>query len=168
MSSSTAVKKARDPQRASDHINSSSVQTTEQSIISSDRDVYPSPLLGDELPTGISVSILAAYAWMAMSAWIAFGGSQEADLALSVMTLVIAMPFAITLIAFGVARSKVRKTLEDVEQFEDTFDTATGRLPAGAAWGQILLIPVALAVAATLIGLVHIFEAPTPVQLYPL
>jgi hypothetical protein len=45
------------------------------------------------------------------------------------------------------------------EFLKSQVDTWTGAMPAGEAWLEMLLIPAALALAATLIGFVYLFVA---------
>lgn len=132
----------------------------------SNRDGRSGPPLGGELPAGVYLSVIAAYAWMALMAWVAFGGGREIDLELAVMTLIFIMLFGLPLIAFRTAHARLHAPWPRLDHFlSSSVDTATGRLTAAQAWVQILVIPVSLAFAATLIGAVNIIESPAVARL---
>ena len=115
---------------------------------------------GGELPVIVYQSILAAYAWVLIAAWLAFGGTGSVDLDLAVGTALAMVFFSIPIILYKSAdlRSWVPKL--GLDRFlSSRFDTATGSLSGGEAWAQILLMPLVLAIAATLIGGIRVFVA---------
>lgn len=117
----------------------------------------PRPL-GGELPTGVYVSVLAAFAWILFVAWLTFSGSDRTDLDLTIATIIFVMLLGIPLVVFGVASRHSRGTRISWEDFlSSTVDTASGPLPALQAWFGILVIPFALALAATLIAVTYAF-----------
>lgn len=114
------------------------------------------PARGRELHSAVYISVLAAYAWMLMAAWISFGEPGRPDLVLSVATVIFIVFFAPPVICFRMAWKRVgARPPTWIEFVSSSVETATGRMSAAEAWLQILLVPCALAVAATLIGLAH-------------
>ena len=115
---------------------------------------------GGELPAVVYQSILAAYAWVLIAAWLAFGGTGSVDLDLAVGTALAMVFFSIPIILYKSAELRSRVPKLGLDRFlSSRFDTATGSLSGGEAWAQILLIPLVLAIAATLIGGVWVFVA---------
>jgi hypothetical protein len=114
------------------------------------------PTLGRELPTGVYLSVAAAYLWLLFAAWLSFGKSVDADLALAVATVISFMFMALPLLIFRIAWSHSSDGAADWLDFlSSTMDTATGPVAANEALLQILLIPSALALAAALIGITY-------------
>ncbi len=113
---------------------------------------------GSEVPRGIYRVVWFAFVWMVFAAWIGFGHARGTDLDLVFATVIVAMMSALPML--------VRKT---ARRHQDAFDkapsrsdqsaleTATGRLTNAEAYLQILLIPIALAVAATAFSVVYLF-----------
>ena len=115
---------------------------------------------GGELPAVVYQSILAAYAWVLIAAWLAFGGTGSVDLDLAVGTALAMVFFSVPIILYKSADLRSRVPKLGLDRFlSSRFDTATGSLSGGEAWAQILLIPLVLAIAATLIGGVWVFVA---------
>jgi hypothetical protein len=120
----------------------------------------PDELPGGELPRAVYETVLAAFAWMLLAAWIAFGTAREADFTLAFASLVFFVFFAILAFLSVTVRHHMRASEETVSHFlHADVDTATGPMSGRAAWIEIAVIPVALALAATLIGMVHVFTA---------
>ena len=108
---------------------------------------------GAELPTFVYVSVVAAFAWIMLAAWLAFSGQMDADLVLGVGVVLAIMFFGLPIIIHRVAIAHARKSPETTGDFLTApVDIATGPLTGRSAWLQVALIPVALALAATLIG----------------
>jgi hypothetical protein len=108
---------------------------------------------GAELPAFVYVSVLAAFAWVMLASWLAFARSTDAALALAVAIVLGIVFFALPVIVRLVARAHARPEREPAREFLSApVETATGPLPGASAWLQVLLIPLALALAATLIG----------------
>lgn len=116
----------------------------------------PDELPGGELPRAVYKTVLAAFVWMLLSAWIAFGTAREADFTLAFASLLFFICFAILLFLSVTARHHMTASEEQLSHFlHSDVDTATGPLPGRAAWIEIAVIPVSLALAATLIGMVY-------------
>jgi hypothetical protein len=112
---------------------------------------------GAEFPTFVYVSVLAAFAWIMLASWVAFAGDMDAALALGIAILLAIVFFALPIIIRQVAVANSDKTPRVRGDFLSTrVETATGPLRGSSAWLQVLLIPLALALAATLIGAVHV------------
>jgi hypothetical protein len=112
---------------------------------------------GAELPTFVYVSVLIAFAWVMLASWLAFAGSTEAALALAIAMVLGIVFFALPIIVRHVAITRSRPRRETAHEFLATpVETATGPLPGASAWLQVLIIPLALALAATLIGATYI------------
>ena len=68
--------------------------------------------------------------------------------------------FALPIIVRHVAITRSRPRRETVREFlAAPVETATGPLPGASAWLQVLIIPLALALAATLIGATYVWCA---------
>ena len=114
---------------------------------------------GAELPNLVYYSVAVCFVWLLLAAWFAFGRDRETDFSF-------AIAFVFSSVVGGVLfamRHTVRQQLRDDPVSALSFagssvDTATGNLPAADAWIQILIIPFALALAATAIGAAFLFE----------
>jgi len=109
---------------------------------------------GTELPGFVYRSV----AWIAVAAllvvWVAFGRSAHIGYLLVIITLVLGA--ALGLPAVLAHMGKRRTQSEKLEDFlTSNVDTATERLTGAQAWIQILIIPVSLAIATILIGIVY-------------
>jgi hypothetical protein len=112
---------------------------------------------GAELPAFVYVSVLAAFAWIMLASWLAFAGDMDADLALGIAVVLGIVFFALPVIIRQVAVANTRNRPEGTGDFLSApVETATGPLPGSSAWLQILLIPLTLALAATLIGAAYV------------
>lgn len=108
---------------------------------------------GAELPTFVYVSIAAAFAWIMGASWLAFARGMDADLALGIAVVLAIVFFALPVIVRHVAVADTRNRPKMTDDFLSMpVETATGPLRGSGAWLQILIIPLALALAATLIG----------------
>ena len=114
---------------------------------------------GDEFPTAVYRSIVIAFAWMMIAAWLAFGGTSGTDLDLAVATVLFIVFLALPIITH---RTTANRRGHDRRPTPQSFrssqvDIATGTLSGREAWLEVLLIPIALALAATLIGGAYVF-----------
>jgi uncharacterized membrane protein YtjA (UPF0391 family) len=109
---------------------------------------------GDEFPTAVYRSIVIAFAWMMVAAWLAFGGSSGTDLDLAIATVLFVVFLALPIIMHRTAANRQGHEPHSAPQrFRSSqVDIATGSLSGREAWLEVLLIPIALALAATLIG----------------
>jgi len=115
---------------------------------------------GAELHGIIYRVIFAAYVWMMLAAWVAFGGNGEADLALSFAVVLFVMFFTVPFLLRRTAAARSRIKRRAFDQFlSSEVETATGPLSGREVSLQVLLIPLALAFAATMIGAVFILES---------
>jgi hypothetical protein len=111
---------------------------------------------GSEFPTALYVSVAAAFAWMLGAAWLAFGANGGTDLDLAMVTVLGIMFLGIPVTMHHTAATRFQWTPKRVTAFLSTdVDTWAGLMPAGQAWLEVMLIPTALAVAATLIAGVY-------------
>lgn len=109
-------------------------------------------LPGDEFPPAMYRTVIAAFAWMMLAAWLAFGGTKGTDLDLAVATVLCTVFFAIPILLRRTAYKRVQRPQVATRSSDTRIDIATGPVSRTEAWLQVILIPVALAVAATLIG----------------
>ncbi len=109
---------------------------------------------GAELPVAVYASVFAAFIWVVVAAWIAFANDADADLALGMAVVLTVVFFALPVLIRLTANSHANTTGDGKQDFlASPVETATGTTLTGAsAWLQIVLIPAALALAATLIG----------------
>jgi hypothetical protein len=112
------------------------------------------------LPRFVYASIFAASAWMLIAIWAAFGGKEHTAFLLVIVTLFAVFFSLLFFLPAIIGRSRIKKTQKQ-EQGVDEFlttpvETATERLSGAQAWIQVLIVPVALAIAATLIAVVYL------------
>ena len=114
---------------------------------------------GDEFPVAVYRSILIAFAWMMMAAWLAFGGTSGTDLDLGVATVLFVVFLALPIIMHRTAAKRQDHEPQPAPQrFRSSqIEIATGTLSGQEAWLEVLLIPMALALAASLIGGAYVF-----------
>lgn len=112
---------------------------------------------GAELPASVYLSVLMAFAWIMLASWLAFANDTGAALALAVAIVLAIVFFALPVIIRQVAAAHSRGRQGMTRDFLSTpVETETGSLPGSSAWLQVLLIPLALALAATLIGTTYV------------
>jgi len=117
-------------------------------------------VLGREFPAAVYISVIAAFAWVLLASWLAFGSNADADLDLGIATTLGVIFFALPLIIRRVAATRAATERTKLHTFLfSSVEIATGRLTGAEAWPQILIIPAALALAALLIGAVCAFVA---------
>lgn len=107
---------------------------------------------GAEFPTIVYLSVFAAFAWVILASWVAFAGDGDADLALSFVLVLSVVFFALPVLIYLTARHRAAHTGAGKKLLSEPVETATGILSGASAFVQVLLIPSALALAATLIG----------------
>ncbi len=108
---------------------------------------------GDELPSAVYRSVVFALAWMMLAAWLAFGKSAGTDLDLAIASVLCVVFLSIPFIMHRTASKRSQQRSQNEKRFiQSSFDTATGTISGKEAWLQVVLIPIALALAATLIG----------------
>jgi hypothetical protein len=104
---------------------------------------------GDEFPAVVYLSVVAAFAWILLASWLAFGVDTEADLGLAVATVLGIVFFALPIIMYRTATHRFRAQRQRLDDFLcSPVDTATGELTGAQAWLQVLAIPLVLAFAA--------------------
>jgi hypothetical protein len=114
-------------------------------------------LPGDEFPRGVYICVFAAYLWMFGTAWADFAAPGGTDLDLMMATVLAVVFFGIPFALYRTARTRLVSARPRISDFLNSHvDTFTGPMPAKEAWIEIMLIPLALAAAATLIGGAHV------------
>jgi hypothetical protein len=115
---------------------------------------------GVELPAGIYRTIVAAYAWMLLVAWLDFSRTVEASWLASVVIVIGIVFFSIPFLLRRTNRALTRVSQPGLEEFlRSDLETATGRLPGREAYLQIVMIPLFLALAATAFGTIWVWES---------
>jgi hypothetical protein len=107
---------------------------------------------GAEFPAAVYISVLAAFAWILLASWLAFARDEDAAFNLGIAAVLAIVFFALPTLVHLVAARRARRRPEAGDFLSSRVDTATGPLSGASAWLQVLLIPAALALAATLIG----------------
>jgi len=108
---------------------------------------------GYEFPKAVYITVIGAFAWMFAIAWVAFGSADGTDLDLGIASVLAIVSLAIPLAIHHTAFRRTHEGQTPLHKFMAVpFDTFTGDMPARQAWLEVALIPVALAVAATLFG----------------
>ena len=112
---------------------------------------------GAEFPVAVYVSVFIAFAWIVVASWLAFADGDDADLALGFAAVLTIVFFALPVLVRLTAASHSSKTRDARGDFlSSRVETATGSLSGASAWLQVLIIPLALALAATLIGITSV------------
>jgi len=112
---------------------------------------------GAELPAFVYVSVLAAFGWIMLASWLAFARGMDADLPLGIAVVLAVVFFALPVIIRHVAVANTHNQPQTTGDFlAAPIETATGPMRGSSAWLEILIVPLTLAVAATLIGAVYI------------
>ncbi len=114
-------------------------------------------LPGAEFPAFVYVSVLAAFGWIMIASWLAFAGDTDADLALGMAVVLAIVFFALPIVIRHIAAAFCRPNREAPRDFlAAPVETATGPLSGANAWLQVLIIPLSLALGATLIGVANV------------
>ena len=115
---------------------------------------------GAEFPRAVYRSVVDAFGFILLASWVAFGGSDDSDLALTFATVLTVVFFALPIIIrrTGTARTSDKPTPLD-EFLRSPVEIATGTLSGAEAWLQVSIIPLALAFAAIAIGAVYVIVA---------
>jgi hypothetical protein len=115
--------------------------------------------IGAELPAGIYKTIVAAYAWMLLVTWLDFSGIVEASWLAAVAILIGIVFFGIPFLLRCSNRDSAGAPQPGLETFlHSDLETATGRLPGRDSYLQIITIPICLALAATALGTIWVWE----------
>lgn len=110
-------------------------------------------LPGAEFPVAVYRTVVAGFAWMLLAAWLLFGTTIATDLDLAVITLLFAVFLGIPVVMYRTAASQNRIPRPRwIDFLSSSVDTFTGPLPGWQAWLQVILMPAALALAASVIG----------------
>ena len=104
---------------------------------------------GEEFPAGIYRMIIAAFAWIMLVSWLSFGQASDDKLPLEMATVLMVILLGLPVIAIKVATGKVRRD-NAVLSPPLVVDTATGPVGIAEASLQVLIIPLSLALSATL------------------
>lgn len=112
---------------------------------------------GEELPAVIYISVLLSFASLLAAAWLLFdrGGEIGLDLIMASVLFVVMLGLPL-LLGRMVARQTGAHAGRPGGAPATHVETYTGRLSSGEAWLQILLIPLAMALAAIALGLVNL------------
>ncbi len=114
-------------------------------------------LPGVEFPKAVYRSVVAAFGFILLASWAAFGGSEDSDLALSLASVLTIVFFALPIIMRKTAAAHSDDKLPALHEFlRSPVEIATGTLTGAEAWLQVLIIPLTLAFAAAAIGAVYV------------
>jgi hypothetical protein len=113
-----------------------------------------------EFPKAVYLSVVAAFGFILLASWAAFGGGADADLSLGFATVLAVVFFALPIIMHRTAAARSADEPTALDDFlHSRVDTATCSLTGAEAWLQILIIPLVLAFAAVAIGAVYVIVA---------
>ena len=116
---------------------------------------------GSEIPSAVYVTLIVAFLWMGGIAWLFFHGPGYTDLDLLEATLlvVIMLGLPVLLVKMADRKKAADHALHAGPEKPNTgkIDIFTETLPEGEAALQIVIIPLTLALGATLFGLVYWF-----------
>jgi hypothetical protein len=113
-----------------------------------------------EFPTVVYASVVLAFVWVLIASWLMFGSGSDVDLDLGIATVLFLLMLGIPFVLGKVVISHNRLPRAELRQFlTSDVEIATGRLSGSQAWVQVLLIPAALAFAATVIGAIRVLLA---------
>lgn len=116
-------------------------------------------LPGGELPSAVYRSVAVAAVWGLLAAWLAFGRNERTDFDLAIVLVFGIIALSVPRLIRITARHHNAVKSEDLQHFlSSRVETETGQMSGGQAWLEIALIPVSLALAATLLGLVFAFS----------
>jgi len=117
-------------------------------------------LPGVEFPKAVYRSVVAAFGFILLASWAAFGGGEDSDLALGFASVLTIVFFAVPIIMRKTAAAHSDDKLTALPEFlRSPVEIATGTLIGAEAWLQVLIIPLALAFAAAAIGAVYVIVA---------
>jgi len=117
----------------------------------------PLTMPGAEFPSAVYVTVIAAFAWMLVMAWLAFSSSDGTDLDLGIATGFALVFFGVPLAIHHMVAHLTHRAQIPMRKFlAAPFDTFTGEMPPRQAWLEVAIIPISLAIAATLIGTVFL------------
>jgi hypothetical protein len=115
---------------------------------------------GAEFPAVVYLSVVAAFGWILLTSWLAFGRDADADLGLAIASVLGIVFFALPIIMYRTAAARFATPRKQLEEFlRSQVQTATGTLTGSQVWLQVLMIPLTLALAAIAIGTVCVFVA---------
>ena len=106
----------------------------EKGVGSEQRSSYSS-VSGNEFPPAVYRTIVFAFAWMMLAAWLAFGAATGTDLDLAIATVLCTVFLAIPIIMYRTARKWVQRPHQVSKQFlKSQMDIATGRISGREAF----------------------------------
>ena len=108
-----------------------------------------------ELPVGLGVLLVMAYAALLAGFYVAFGGDAEVELVLGVCAVYLAIYLGVPVVLLRMEGAGGRARPDMADFARDGFLTYTGWLSARAAMTQMLIVPVALTVGALGLGLIY-------------
>jgi Ca2+/Na+ antiporter len=129
-----------------------------KSSVPSNPTLHPKPdeLPGGEMPRAVYRSVVAAFVWMMLAAWLTFAHGRESNFVLAAASLLILIFLMLPFLIYVTASHHMTAKQETLDHFlHSEVDTATGWLSGRQAWVEIAVIPAALALAATLIGMAY-------------
>ena len=110
------------------------------------------------LPATVYRTVVYGFLWIMLAAWLAFGDATGNDLDLTIATVLFVVFLGLPIIMYRTVRNRLHTPPPVSRGFLDSqIDIATGTVSGREAWLGVALIPVALALAATLIGGVYVF-----------
>jgi hypothetical protein len=110
-------------------------------------------------PAAVEIAVAGAV-WFLVVSWLAFGSGGEIDYLLVIVTLFFVIFFTLFLLTASYSLHDKRWPVRDTsfrEFLNGTVGTATGDERGRDVLIEVALVPVSLALAATLIGLARVF-----------
>ena len=72
---------------------------------------------GDEFPAAVYRTVVFAFVWMMLAAWLAFGGTAGTDLDLAIATALCTVFLGLPILLYRTARNRLQRTNQNSKQF---------------------------------------------------
>jgi hypothetical protein len=96
-------------------------------------------------------TVILAFVWMLVASWLMFYSTGDISLDLGIIGVLFVVMLGLPVLLIRFVAGKKKRT--PIGVFVDRpMQTGSGSMPGSEVWAEILLIPLVLALAATVIG----------------